>query len=126
MYPKSDSNRHDLRHKFLRLECLPFHHRGNYHIRQAFYSQLRGIVSNLAHLTAVWVPEDMICSPTWTRTTNISLEVRSYIPLTIGPCTRGGNRTRTNVSVHKILSLAWLPVTPPRYVSKNNTKIVKC
>ena len=33
---------------------------GYNHIRQAFYSQLRGIVSNLAHLTAVWVPEDMI------------------------------------------------------------------
>ena len=89
LYPKSDSNRHDLRHKFLKLECLPFHHRGIYHIRQAFYFQHREIVSNLAHLTTVWVPEDMIiflfCRPTWTRTTNISLEVRSYIPLTMGP-----------------------------------------
>ena len=85
LYPKSDSNRHDLRHKFLRLECLPFHHRGNHHIRQAFYSQLRGIVSNLTHLTAVWVPEDMIGSPAWNRTTNNSLEVSSYIHLTTGP-----------------------------------------
>ena len=33
---------------------------GYNHIRQAFYSQLRGIVSNLTRLTAVWVPEDMI------------------------------------------------------------------
>ena len=85
MYPKSDSNRHDLRHKFLRLECLPFHHRGIDHIRQAFYFQPREIVSNLTHLTAVWVPEDMICSPSWNRTTNISLEVRSYIHLTNRP-----------------------------------------
>ena len=152
MYPKSDSNRHDLRHKFLRLECLPFHHRGMYHIRQAFYFQPREIVSNLTHLTAVWVPEDMIGSPAWNRTTNNSLEVSSYIHLTTGPinvmavrfvsyphfycvslvsisylasvpslitkslhCTWGGNRTRTDTSVHKILSLAWLPITPPRY-----------
>ena len=58
---------------------------GHNHIRQAFYSQLRGIVSNLTHLTAVWVPEDMICSPAWTRTTNYCLEGSSYIPLTTGP-----------------------------------------
>ena len=85
MCPKRDSNSHDRSHRFLRPTRLPLRHRGNHHIRQAFYSQLRGIVSNLTRLTAVWVPEDMICSPTWTRTTNISLEVRSYIPLTIGP-----------------------------------------
>ncbi len=152
MYPKRDSNSHDRSHRFLRPTRLPLRHRGIDHITQAFYSQLRGIVSNLAHLTAVWVPEDMIGSPAWNRTTNNSLEVSSYIHLTTGPinvmavrfvsyphfycvslvsisylasvpslitkslhCTWGGNRTRTDVSVHKILSLAWLPITPPRY-----------
>ena len=60
MYPKRDSNSHDRSHWFLRPTRLPLRHRGIDHIRQAFYSQLRGIVSNLAHLTAVWVPEDMI------------------------------------------------------------------
>lgn len=59
---------------------------GYNHIRQAFYFQHREIVSNLTHLTAVWVPEDVIfCSPSWNRTTNISLEVRSYIHLTNRP-----------------------------------------
>ena len=33
---------------------------GHNHIRQAFYFQHREIVSYLTHLTAVWVPEDMI------------------------------------------------------------------
>ena len=30
-------------------------------------------------------PPRYVCRPTWTRTTNTSLEVRSYIPLTISP-----------------------------------------
>ena len=38
------------------------------HPIQAFYSLLRGIVSNLARLTAIWVPEVVICSPSRTRT----------------------------------------------------------
>ena len=68
MYPKRDSNSHDRSHWFLRPTRLPLRHRGINHITQAFYSQLRGIVSNLAHLTAVWVPEDMICGLYGTRT----------------------------------------------------------
>ena len=59
---------------------------GHNHIRQAFYFQHREIVSYLTLLTTVRVPEDMIfCSPSWNRTTNISLEVRSYIHLTNRP-----------------------------------------
>ena len=85
LYPKRDSNSHDRSHWFLRPTRLPLRHRGRYHIVQAFYSQLRGIVSYLTRLTAVWVPEDMICSPAWTRTTNYCLEGSSYIPLTTGP-----------------------------------------
>ena len=66
---------------------------GYNHIRQAFYFQHREIVSNLTHLTAVWVPEDMIfCSPSWNRTTNISLEVRSYIHLTNRPIYHKDNK----------------------------------
>lgn len=41
-----------------------------YKCSSAFYSQLRGIVSNLAHLTAVWVLKFTFCTPTKTRTWN--------------------------------------------------------
>ena len=86
MCPKRDSNSHVLRHWFLRPTRLPLRHRGLYHIRQAFYfPQVRNCILFNPTL-AVWVPEDMIfCSPSWNRTTNISLEVRSYIHLTNRP-----------------------------------------
>ena len=86
MCPKRDSNSHVLRHWFLRPTRLPLRHRGLYHIRQAFYfPQARNCILFNPTL-AVWVPEDMIfCSPSWNRTTNISLEVRSYIHLTNRP-----------------------------------------
>ena len=57
-----------LSHWCLKPACLPIPPTGYNHIRQAFYSQLRGIVSNLTRLTAVWVPEDMICDSAWIRT----------------------------------------------------------
>ena len=45
------------------------------YFRQAFYFQLREIVSNLAPLTAVWVPEDVtFCSPYGNRTRLLSVK----------------------------------------------------
>ena len=121
LYPKRDSNSHDRSHWFLRPTRLPLRHRGGHHIVQAFYSQLRGIVSYLTRLTAVWVPEDMICSPAWTRTTNYCLEGSSYIPLTTGPnfCTEGGTRTLTAVYWPRDFKSLVATITPPRHCLTN-------
>ncbi len=54
MYPKRDSNSHDRSHRFLRPTRLPLRHRGIDHITQAFYSQLRGIVYNLARYSPLF------------------------------------------------------------------------
>lgn len=85
LYPKRDSNSHDRSHWFLRPTRLPLRHRGGYHIVQAFWFSLsrNSILFNPS--AAIWVPEDMICSPAWTRTTNYCLEGSSYIPLTMDP-----------------------------------------
>lgn len=51
-------------------------HRHLSYFRQAFYFQLREIVSNLPPLTAVWVPEDVtiFCTPTGNRTRLLSVK----------------------------------------------------
>ena len=115
MYPKSDSNRHDLRHMFLKHTCLPFHHRGIYHITQAFYFQLREIVSNLTLLTTVRVPEDMICDSERIRTFDPKLrrfvlypaELPNQFILCFLWAKRESNPYRH--SVYNILSVACIP-----------------
>ena len=69
LYPKSDSNRHVFKTQVSKtcVSTIPPSGHIN-HPNQAFYSLLRGIVSNLARLTAIWVPEVVICSPSRTRT----------------------------------------------------------
>ena len=61
---------------------------------------------------------NLFCSQDRNRTCIYTLSVYrsghlSYLTI----CTRGGNRTLTDVSVHKILSLAWLPITPLEHCS---------
>ena len=97
-----------------------------YHIVQAFYSQLRGIVSNLARLTAVRVPEDMIyCTPDRIRTCDLRFRKPLLYPAELQGQIWYSKRESNphGRKAHKILSLACLPIPPPEHLIYYGTNI---
>ena len=98
-----------------------------YHIRRAFYFQLREIVSNLTLLTAVRVPEDMIyfVPPTGFEPVAYCLEGSCSIHLSYEGKFWYSERESNphGHKAHKILSLACLPVPPPEHLLSQRTMV---